>query len=72
MGREVLGEAKEADRSSHWTWQTRMRKGIECSCGLYVGGNMIFFFFAAVLHSIQGFLAAQTVTNLPAMWETRV
>lgn len=44
MGREVLGEAKEADRSSHWTWQTRMRKGIECSCGLYVGGNMIFFF----------------------------
>lgn len=48
-GREVLGEAKEADRPSHWTWQTRMRKGIECSCGLYVGGNMIFFFFFAAV-----------------------
>lgn len=47
-GREVLGENKEADRPSRWTWPTRMRKGIGCSCGLYVGGNMIFFFFSAV------------------------
>lgn len=52
MGREVLGEAKEADRSSHWTWQTRMRKGIECSCGLYVGGNMIFFFFRCCVENV--------------------
>lgn len=47
-GGEVLGEAKEADKPSQWTWQTRMRKGIECSCGLSVGSSMIFFFFAAV------------------------
>lgn len=43
-GREVLGESKEADRPSRWTWPTRMRKGIGCSCGLHVGSNMIFFF----------------------------
>ena len=31
-----------------------------------------FFFFAAALHSMQGILAAQTVKNLPAMWDTWV
>ena len=31
-----------------------------------------FFFFAAALHSMQGFLAAQMVKNLPAMWDTWV
>ena len=34
--------------------------------------SLFFFFFAAVLHSMQGFLAAQTIKNPPAMWETQV
>ena len=34
--------------------------------------SLFFFFFAAALHSMQGFLAAQMVKNLPAMWDTCV